>query len=133
MNSKSTTMSHMPTATALSYRILEKEEWDRLLPIFEDNNGIMPSPELATVAVAEEDGEIVGILVLQVIPHFEPAWASNPRVDFRALTRKLEELLPRNCTVYTSAPNEQIAGLARACGFSDTGWKTMQKTLGEVN
>ena len=121
----------VPTPTPqITYRLLPKSEWSRLEPIFASQNGTMPSPELATVAIAEEDEEIVGMLVLQMIPHYEPAWIKSPRgVDFRALTHELDEVMPPGATVYTSAPNDHIAQLAKAVGFEDTGWKVMSKTL----
>ena len=58
----------------MTYRKLKKDEWDRLKPIFEVEEWPMPSAELATVFIAEEDDRIFGLLVLEMKLHAEPLW-----------------------------------------------------------
>lgn len=115
----------------LVYRLLDKSEWPRLAPLVEREGGLLPSPEFAQAAVAEDaTGIIRGYLILQIIPHMEPAYAESGAVNFASLVHLLESSLPAGTPVYTSAPDDHIAALASACGFMDMGWRVMAKVLG---
>ena len=60
------------TSPSLVYRELPCEDWWRLEPFFAERGQSLPHPQLAKIGVAEHDGEIVGFLVNQLIPHTEP-------------------------------------------------------------
>jgi hypothetical protein len=114
----------------MTYRKLEKDEWYRLKPIFEVEEWPLPSQDLATVVIAEdEDGRIHGLLCLQVQLHCEPLWIreeSRGRVTFRGLAGILAEeilmikdRLPEGSAVYfiTGLPN--VEKLAEPLGFKE--------------
>ena len=58
----------------ITYRILEKSEADKLTPTLQALGWTIPYPQFATVLVAEENGEIIGFIVQQIVPHLEPAY-----------------------------------------------------------
>jgi hypothetical protein len=114
----------------MTYRKLEKDEWYRLKPIFEVEEWPMPSKDLATAAVAEdEEGRICGVLILQVQLHCEPLWIreeSRGSVTFRGLAGvvaeevlRIKDRLPEGSAVYflTSLPN--VEKLAEPLGFKE--------------
>lgn len=64
----------------ISYRILPPEEYGRLAPVMNAFGGIIPIPESSRIPIAEnEQGELVGFFVTQLLPHFEPAWVQPSR------------------------------------------------------
>ncbi len=103
------------------YRILPAEEWDRLKPIFEGNGAAMPRPQVATAAVAERDGEIIGMLILQNALHVEPLWIKPPErgvVSWRRLLEDIENLLPNGVTFYSFAASESVGRLCEISGMT---------------
>jgi hypothetical protein len=112
----------------MTYRKLEKDEWHRLKPIFEVEEWPMPSKDLATAAVAEdEEGRICGVLILQVQLHCEPLWIrpkSKGTVTFRGLAGivadevlKIKDRLPEGSAVYFITALDNVGKLAEPLGF----------------
>lgn len=112
----------------MNYRKLRKEEWDRLKPIFEIEEWPMPSRDLATAAVAEDDeGRIHGVLILELKLHAEPLWIrpdSKGAVTFRGLAGviagevlAIKDRLPENAAVYFLTDLENVGKLAEPLGF----------------
>jgi hypothetical protein len=113
-------------SSPLRYRILNPEEWHRLLEIYPDDQQL-PSPEVASAVVAEHDDHIVSVLFLQLAFHMEPM-IINPnyrsRVNFLRLVSTLEtafgKALPEGQSgiYYVSAPKDsRIPAMARTAGM----------------
>jgi len=79
----------------MKYRILDDEEWDKLVPLVSWAGFALPSPQNAIAAVAEDsDGKIVGVQFLQTAYHVEPLIiAPNSNVNFIKLFDALKEAI----------------------------------------
>lgn len=109
----------------MTYRILPIEEWDRLLPLFAGHEADLPSPEVAGAAVAEdEDGEIQGVLVFQLVFHMEPLILRNPHVSFVRLKETLDKALVehKGLQYYVFAGNGRTERMAVIAGLQPTGY-----------
>lgn len=117
----------------MQYRILDAEEWDRLKPLFSSEDRI-PRPELATCAVAaDDDGEILGMVALQVQLHLEPLRILNPKVDFRRLFSTLMDALHENShglVYYACIKDPKVARIASIVGMEPIPYELWQ---GKVN
>jgi hypothetical protein len=125
-------IQQMETMTETTYRLLPSEEWERLKPIFQQNGAAMPRPEIATAAIAEQRGEIVGMLIMQYAIHAEPLWikeSERGKVSWKKLLNDVAALLPKGSAFYVFAPNEQIAHMARASGMEELAWKPFLKEV----
>jgi hypothetical protein len=113
------------TVNAITYRQLPPAEWERLTPIFQEQDWFLPPCELATAIVGEnEDGEIVHVQIYQLVLHAEPTWS---REDYRGKVNykipwKMFKDKPRPGLVLPGfiivAPDEKIAKLAESAGFT---------------
>lgn len=69
---------------SMKYRLLEPNEWHKLSVLLDST--YVPLPETASAAVAEdENGNILGVLFLQLAMHMEPLVLSSPHVSFERL------------------------------------------------
>ena len=76
----------------ITYRMLQPEEWGKLDPLV-NGQGPVPPPESSVAAVAEtEEGEIVGVLFVQLTFHMEPL-AISPEHTGKVNFMKLQGLL----------------------------------------
>jgi len=103
---------------SLTYRILDASEWDRLLPFLDSN--FLPSPESSSAAIAEdEDGNIVGILFLQVVLHMEPLILTSPKVNFARLHDTLYNALGdrKGLKFYCFSDKDIIDGMVEHLGM----------------
>jgi hypothetical protein len=77
------------------YRILPDEEFDRLRFIFEPKGYPMPDPAIERVEVVEEDGEIIAMAVLRILPLLDALWVDPKHrggsVDYKKAVTVLEE------------------------------------------
>lgn len=55
-------------------RLLEPSEWERLTPLLPYFPGTFPSSSQAQILVAEDQGEIVGLITLELVIHVGPCW-----------------------------------------------------------
>jgi len=80
----------------LNYRMLDPWEWDRLDPLV-NGQGPIPDPKASVAAVAEtEEGELVGVLFVQMVFHMEPlaiAPEHKGEVNFKRMQELLKEQL----------------------------------------
>jgi|SRR5215467_7800463 len=68
----------------MKYRLLQREEWDKLQQILDAR--YIPHPDSAKCAVCEdEDGTIRGALFAQLAMHMEPLVIHHPTVRFDRL------------------------------------------------
>jgi hypothetical protein len=110
----------------MNYRILAPEEWLRLLPLFEGHAEALPLPEFATAAIAEDDdGEIQGMLMLQLQFHMEPLVIRNPRVSFERLHRTLHDALAerKGLVYYAFIPDSKIRRMVEHLGMTAEPWE----------
>lgn len=78
----------------MNISLLAADRYDELLPIFEEFNGIMPSPESSAVVIAEEDNEIKAFWVLEAQVHAEPLWVrEDSRVKSGAIFKQMAPLM----------------------------------------
>lgn len=76
----------------MTLRELPIEEWDRLTPEMLVGQP-MPSPEVARVWVAEEEGEIIGAWWIQLCCHIEPVWIRADKQAGTAGYRLFQQVL----------------------------------------
>src|ERR1700688_2993059 len=113
--------------TSLLYRLITKQEWDRLTPIFQGMNKFMPPAELAVASIAEADGEIAAMVALQMVSYMGPLYI-NPKytnlVDYKSLKAPIDAVYSKSTTkplivqgylVLTS--DERIARIAEMAGL----------------
>ena len=78
----------------MTYRLLEADEFEKVLEPLIANGFNVPDPRAATIAVALNDaGEIQGFLCAQLAVHFDPLVILQPGVNFMRLKDLLEEKL----------------------------------------
>ncbi len=87
-------------AEALTYEMLPKEQWEKLIPIFEEQGWYLPHPALAEASVVhDENGNIVGMFQLQLVSHAGPMWVSpewRGKVDLLNMVEVLKAWLQEN-------------------------------------
>jgi hypothetical protein len=109
----------------MTIRVLDPSEWERLLPIYATVNADVPDPDVAHVVVAEDADQIVGMLVLQLIPHLEPLWVAPAHRHTRLwhdLSTAMLATLPAGLTFYTFSSRPAIAKLAARIGMVEQPW-----------
>lgn len=114
----------------MKYRLLEQEEWQRLEELLP--SALIPRPEASAVAVAEDDdGEIQGVLFLQLQLHMEPLLIRRSDVSFRHLVRTLEERIKdrQGLTYFAFTDDEQVARMAEICGFEHVDMQIWRKEI----
>jgi hypothetical protein len=99
---------------SLLYRLIVKQDWDRLAPIFQQINKFMPDRELAIASIAEDGPDIVAMTCLQMVSYIGPLWIDQKytnKVDYRALKAPIDE-------VYKKSTNKPliIQGYVAMCG-----------------
>lgn len=92
-----------------TFRILEKSEVGKLSPVLDSLGWRILYPEVATILAAEEDGEIVGFCVMQVLPHLEPEWVKESHRG----TGLADELAKRAATIFAEG---QVRGFLSVAG-----------------
>ena len=118
------------TDVAFTYRLLPKDEWSKLTPIFASQGSSAPDPNYSVVVVAEKGDEIVGMGVLQVVPHMEPWWIKDGESPaWRKMVGMLEAELPHEARYFMCCPNHRIAAMAEHCGLRTTGEYVMTKEI----
>jgi hypothetical protein len=111
----------------ITYTLLPSKDWKRLQPIFEKLNAYLPSDFTSAAAVAlNQEGEIVGLNMLQLVLHCEPLWVDqrySGRVNFLRLFEMLETFAKFKTKSLVApgyllvAPNEKIEKMAQLAGF----------------
>jgi len=113
----------------MNYRILPAAEWDRLRALIEPQ--FLPGPEVATAVIAEDDGEIEGVLFLQLQLHLEPLYIRNPRVSFLRLTAKIEEALAerKGLVYFAFTDDSKVERMAELAGMTRTSYTVWRKEV----
>lgn len=77
-----------------TYRFLQPDEYTKVDPIFSHFDWYRPSPGSGAIAVAEDpDGNIKALLTLQLVPHAEPIFCSDPTVNLFQLRSMVEDMV----------------------------------------
>lgn len=118
----------------INYRILSADEFDRedLVAIFESNQAFIPNPLVSNIQVAEKDGKIIGLAVLQPQYHAEPIWVHPEYRDTNLHKSLIESLLNplkslKNLRIFIFAPNSKIVTLAERFGFKERAYTIMER------
>lgn len=115
----------------MKYRLLAADEWDKLSTLVPID--VTPAPGSAAAAVAEDDeGELQGVLFLQITLHMEPLVLANPKVNFERLYETLYESLEerKGLHFYAFADSDVVGKMAEHLGLERLPWSVYQ---GEVN
>lgn len=117
----------------MTTKLLPIEDWELLEPIFRAYGTMLPDPRLAQIAVSEDDdGQIVGFLVCQLIPHLEPIWVHpeyrGGSVCIPDLVKTVTENLRPGTGLYAFAPSQAIGALCESVGMQPLPWRTYLMT-----
>lgn len=103
------------------YRLLQNHEWPRLVEYFERRGRIesLPTPDTAIAAIAEHEGQIVGVLLQQLMWHREPLMLDRPQVRFDRLNSILNEAFAAypGSVYYAVADQQGVVDMAKAVGM----------------
>lgn len=119
----------------IKYRWLTPEEAQTLKPIFDENDGAFPSPELSLFCGAiNDDEEIIGFHVIQLVPHAEPMWV-NPeyraKVNWREFQKMIEGIL-QGGDYFIFPGDERIAKLCKRGGMEEVPLKAYKKSVDAI-
>lgn len=80
---------------ALVYRLLAPDEFERLRPIFVPRGIPQPDPTIERVGVVEDDGTIVAIAMLRLLPLMDGLWVEKQyrggKIDYKRLAEVVDE------------------------------------------
>lgn len=116
----------------MTYRLLRIEEWDRLLPLMKGREHLIPSPEGAAAAVAEDDaGQLIGCLFFQLVFHMEPLVLMDPHVSFLRLAQLLEKELAnrKGLSYYCFSGDDRVAKMVKLAGGEEMPYKIFRKVV----
>lgn len=114
----------------MKYRILDASEWEKLLTVVPAAH--IPSPDVASVAVAENDqGNIVGVLFLQMALHMEPLVLKSPHVNFERLHDTLMTAVAedKGLHIYCFSDKEIIDRMATHVGMTELPYKVFEQVV----
>lgn len=110
----------------MTIRALPPEEWSRLEARFKANGSPLPSPRFAQIVVAEEAGDIVGLVTVQLVPHMEPIWvapAFRGQQLWEPLLRKAATLLSSGTHFYAFHAHKGTEKIADTLGYTRHDWR----------
>jgi hypothetical protein len=120
---------------AIKYRFLNPDEFERLRPIFDENEGDLPNPMLTAIYAAFNDAdEIVGFHCLQLVPHAEPMWIHpdyRAKVNWREFQNGIESLFEKaeGGSYYIFPSNERVAKMCKRGGMVEVEMKAYRRDL----
>lgn len=118
---------------AVNYRFLPESEWHKLEAIFDEYGSQPPAKGLGKIAIAEDNGQIVGFVVLQLVLHAEPLWIREDHrqtdtVSWRRLLNMVGECAAQiGKEYYVFIPDERAAHIAKVAGLSPLSWRIWRK------
>lgn len=78
----------------IQYITMSGKDTELLLPLFERNGWILPHPQLSSIVLASENGDIVGFGTVQLVFHGEPIWV-HPRYRGAGVAEGLAERMAK--------------------------------------
>ena len=118
---------------ALSYRLLKPDEFHRLKFIFEPRNLPLPDPLIERVAVAEEDGQIVGMMILRYLPIADGLWVEPQHrggaIDYNELLNIVEEPVRAvpGARCYALVSGKHTERIAENAGYKPVNMRVFEK------
>lgn len=118
-----------------NYRFLQPDEYTKVDPIFTHFEWHRPGPGSAAIAVAEDpEGSIKGLLTLQMVPHAEPLYCGDPKINLFQLREMVEDMVRDSASTIGPgyviiATNEDSERLAIANGMTPVEGKLYRKEL----
>jgi hypothetical protein len=111
----------------MNYRLLPREEWDKLVPIYKSMGGVAPIEDLyARVVVAEENENILANSSLQSVLCIEATRVDpnySGKVGFRAMHKTLIGSLPQGITYFAFAINPKMERICEFVHMKKLDWK----------
>lgn len=124
----------MDSLEGINYRALNAEEFARkdLQEIFLKYRAFIPNPLVSHIQIAEKDGKIVALGVLQPQYHAEPIFVAEEYRDTQLHKHIIESLLKplesiKGLRVFIFSPNNHIAKLASRFGFKFKNYEVFEK------
>ena len=114
----------------MNYRILDPSEWDKLDALVEAV--YRPTPDSATAAVCEDDnGNLVGVLFLQLAMHMEPLILTSPSVNFARLHDVLYNAVSKHkgLRIYAFSDKSVVDGMAVHVGMKQLPYKIFEQEV----
>lgn len=93
----------------------------------------MPDPSIERVAVAEDDGQIVGMGILRLLPLIDGLWAEESyrggRIDYAKLIGVAEQPLHEipNSRCYAFVTNPLVRRIAEDLQYKPLRWQVFEK------
>lgn len=112
----------------MTIRRLKSEEYPLLKNVAD---GFVPDPENSIAIVAEDDGEIVGRMLLVALPHIEGTWI-DPRRRKGSLLAKMFRQMESEAPVprlFAFTPTGTISGYIERLGYSKLDVEVHEKCL----
>jgi RimJ/RimL family protein N-acetyltransferase len=114
-------------AGVVTYRVLPPDEWERLKPIYEENNDTLPPVDGNFAIVAEIYGEIIGLTGINTVVHAGPRWVHKRwrRMGIALQMGRLAEEFMKSfeLTGYLMFPSNPISeALAERLGLERMPW-----------
>ncbi len=116
----------------VAYRELPVEEWGKVEPIFAEHGSRLPHEEMASIFVAEKGGDVVGMAVMQMVPHLEPIWIKKGQGEhyLKKLIHMAEASLAGGSGDYFAfSASTHVSNLCKAFGLDFTGWAVWKKRI----
>ena len=114
----------------MTYRLLPPDEWRRLTDLIPAK--YLPPPEAATAAVAEdEEGNVQGVLFLQLQLHMEPLLIRSPEVNFKRLQQVLHNAVAEHTGLcyFAFTDDPKVARMAELVGMELTPYQVWRKEI----
>lgn len=114
----------------MRYRILDSSEWAKLEQLVDSTH--LPHPDAASAAVAEdEQGNIVGVLFLQIALHMEPLILQSPQVSFERLHDTLYDAVKtdKGLKFYCFSDKEIVDKMAAHVGMKQLPYKVFEQEV----
>lgn len=114
----------------MNYRLLDVADWHKLTPLVDSTH--IPHPDTASAAIAEDDnGNIVGVLFLQIALHMEPLVLRSPKVSFERLYNVLYNAVQdkNGLRFYCFSNKEIIDRMAEHVGMQNIPCKVFVKEV----
>ena len=114
----------------VTFRRLSAREWDKVAAIFKQHfQELPPTPLQSVVVVAEEHGQIVGMLTAQYVFHIEPLWVKEThrgRFIIPPLVNKLLECVPDIQYAFSHTEDSRVGKLLKLFGMKELPWRTFR-------
>lgn len=110
----------------MEYKLLPREEWNKLAPIWARYGSVPPVADpFALVSVALDEGKIVGGMGTQAVRFIEGIWNEpeySGKVEFRKLRRRLLDGLTPGSEYYAMAATKAVERICQYGNMERMDW-----------